>query len=96
MSVFMNGFSDELMKTAGIGSLLWKGLTAYTIGSAGYKGYKAAKAGRNFKKWIPASGGSPSRAWYINYHKALGLPRKMSKLERRRQSLNFAKYREQK
>jgi len=96
MSIFLDGFSDEMIKFAGIGSLVSKGLTAYFIGSAGYKGYKAAKAGGAIKKWIPASGGSPSNAWRINYHRALGLPRKMSKLERRRQSINFAKYREQK
>ncbi len=96
MSIFLDGFSDELVKVAGIGNLFWRGLTAYTIGSAGYKGYRAAKAGRSAKRWIPASGGSPSRAWYINYHRALGLPRRMSKLERERQSLNFARYRERK
>lgn len=104
MSAFIDGFSDELEKVALVGGLA-KGIVSKLgisgllgLGFVGYGGYQGAKAARNAgkKNYIPASNGRPSRAWAINYHRALGMKRNMSKLERRNQSINFAKYRERK
>ena len=101
----MEGFSDEIEKLGGVIGAAGKagkwalkspwrriGIPAF-VGAAGYAG---AKASGGDNREIAASSSGPSRAWYINYHKALGLPKKMTKLEREHLSRNFARYRERK
>jgi len=101
MNTFFEGFWDELEKIGGIGSAAvglgkfiakhpWATLNTAMIGSAGLAGARAAKSGG---RAIAASSRGPSKAWYIDYHKALGLPKRMSKLEEQRLSRNFARYR---
>lgn len=102
MNTFMKGFSDELEKLSGAVSSVGKWaiekpwrriLIPAFIGHAGYKGTKAAlKGGR--RRVIAARGGRPSKAWYIDYHRALGLPKKLTKLQLQRLSRSFARYRE--
>lgn len=94
MTPFIAGFSDELEKIA-IASALARGgagavktliknpgkvLTGLFIGAGAYEGAKQArKAGKTRK------GLRPSRAYYTNYSRALGVPRgRMSRLKRRR------------
>jgi hypothetical protein len=108
MNPFMDGFTDELEKLAlaksvGKGAVAlgkwvakspWRrGLLPAIIGHAGYTGAKAALKGGK-QRVIAARPGQPSRAWFINYHRALGLPRRMTKLQRERMSRAFARYRE--
>ena len=108
MTPFMEGFSDELEKLAAIGTVLkgakglgglilrhpWKALTAASVGAAGIAGARAATSAR--ERRIAANSRGPSKSWYINYHKALGLPERLSKLEEERLSRHFARYREKK
>jgi len=105
MNPFMNGFSDEIEKLSGVvktitGAGKWaikrpwrRILLPLAIGTAGYAGAEAALKGGK-ERVIAARAGQPSKAWFINYHKALGLPTRMTKLERERLSRNFARYRE--
>jgi hypothetical protein len=110
MNSFMAGFADELEKIALVGGVVksvgkagkwaikspWRRIfLPLAIGSAGAEGVSAALRGGK-QRLIAARPGQPSKAWFINYHKALGLPRKMTKLERQRLSRNFARYRERK
>ncbi|MHC4644896.1 MAG: hypothetical protein ACYTBJ_05310 [Planctomycetota bacterium] len=110
MNPFMEGFADELEKLALIGGVAraagkagkWAikkpmrriALPAFfAMGSV-----EAAKAiSRRGKHRLATRGpGQPSKAWYINYHKALGLPKRLTKLQEQRLSRNFARYRERK
>jgi hypothetical protein len=106
MSHFIDGFSDELEKLAVVGAVAkgakalgklimkhpGKALTVGLVGAGGVAGALAASSAR--KRRIAASSRGPSEAWYVNYHKALGLPRQLTKLERERLSRHFARYRE--
>ena len=101
--MFIDSFTDELEKIALVGSALkgiggaivrhpGKAFLGTLLGLGAYQGAKAA-AGRRGKR-IAASPSGPSKAWYINYHKALGLPRRLTAPQRERLHRYFAKYRE--
>jgi hypothetical protein len=102
MSHFIDGFSSELEKLAVVGAAKslgklimkhpMKALTVGLVGAAGVAGARSASSAK--KRRIAASSRGPSKAWYVNYHKALGLPKKLTKLQRQRLSRNFARYRE--
>lgn len=94
MNPFVDGFSDELTKlalakglasgVAGLGKFLWRhpiiasGAIGGTMG-----GYAAAKGAAGARRAI--RGIRPGKAYYINWHRALGIPRgRMTKLQRRR------------
>jgi len=96
---FEDGFCDELEKLGGFAGLLWKLiskhpmhlLTAGAVGSAGYAGAKAARAGS--KRYIAATRFRPSNQALINQHRRLGLPFRQTKLDKLHESINFAPYR---
>jgi len=101
MSHFLDGFSDELEKLAGALSTTGKWLIKKPwrrigiplfVGGSGVMGALAASKGGK-KRAIAASPGRPSRAYYTNYHRALGTKR-MSKLQEARLSRAFARHRE--
>jgi hypothetical protein len=103
MNIF-EGFFDEIEKLGGLaGAALgagkfvakhpWSFLNAALIGAGGLAGVQAAKAARGSGRAIASSSQGPSKAWYVDYHKALGLPKRMSKLEEQNLSRNFARYR---
>lgn len=101
MSAFIDGFSDELEKFSGaissaakwaIKSPFWRVLAPAMVIGAGVSGARAV--GNKEKRAIIASSKGPSQAALINYHKALGLPERRSKLQAENESINFARYRE--
>lgn len=84
MIPFMKGFGDELEKLAlvssiakggaGLGKLLlkhpWKALSAVFLGGSAVEGARAARQARGVPKSI-----RPSRSFYTNYSRALGIPK---------------------
>lgn len=102
MNPFYAGFSDELEKLAAgglvgaaksIGKLLikhpGKALTTAFVGAGGIAGAKAARRTRR----IAASSRGPSKAWYVDYNKAVGLPKRLTRVQEERMSRHFAPYR---
>lgn len=94
MTPFVKGFSEELEKLAivsavakggaSLGKLLLKhpgkALGALFIGGGAVEGARKARQARRTPKSI-----RPSRAYYTNYSRALGIPReRMTKLQRQR------------
>lgn len=94
MTPFIRGFGDELEKLAiisdvakggkRVGKLLlkhpWKALGALMIGGGAIEGARRARQARSAVKSI-----RPSRAFYTNYSKALGIPRgRLTELQKRR------------
>jgi hypothetical protein len=94
MTPFMSGFGDELEKLAIVGAIgkgavglgktvlkhPFKAFTALLIGGSAVEGAKQARKAGKTRKSI-----RPSRAYYTNYSRALGIPRgRMSKLQEQR------------
>lgn len=100
MNAFNIGFTDELVKLGGaLGSAAkWVGksplkrgvfpaLTALLVGSAGYAGVKASQQRK--RRVIRARPGRPTQAVMTDYHSALGLKKRPTRLQRRRMSRNL-------
>lgn len=94
MTPFMTGFGDELEKlaiigaigkgAAGLGGALirnpGKALTALFVGAGAVEGARMARKAGKERKGI-----RPSRAYYTNYNRALGIPRgRMTRLQKQR------------
>ena len=94
MTPFMIGFGDELEKLAIVSAIAkggislgktilknpMKALGALFIGGSAVEGAKRARQAGRTRKSI-----RPSRAYYTNYSRALGIPRgRMSKLQEQR------------
>ena len=94
MTPFIHGFSDELEKLAivgavakggaGIGKAILKrplhALGALFVGGAAVEGAKQARRASRVRKSI-----RPSRSYYTDYYRALGIPRgRMTKRQRQR------------
>lgn len=80
MSAFLDGFTDELTKTAALGSIVGAvarhPLRTLTMGIpfyAGYAGFKKGRAGGQRPRYLAASRHGPSKAALINWSKRLGL-----------------------
>ena len=71
-------------------------LTGLFVGGAGYAGAKAAqnKKQRLIKARVVNGRVMPSAAVTHDYHAALGMKKNPTKLQKERQSVNFARYRE--
>lgn len=94
MTPFVKGFGDELEKLSIVSAVAkggakagkfllkhpWKALGALFIGGAAVEGARKARQARSAPKNI-----RPSRAYYTNFHRALGVPRgQMTELRKRR------------
>lgn len=99
MNAFLDGFSDELTKKAGVGKgalklLGKKPLLALTGGAAlagtgvaAARGYKRGLKGGEKGRYLAATPGRPSRAAYTNYHRFF--KHKPGRAEKRRLHYNY-------
>lgn len=98
MTPFLDGFADELEKLAivkRVGKYVAKHpLKSLMYGALGYATYRGAREGVKKKRRIGATARGPSKAWYANMHKALGLPMRETKHQRYRRSFHFPRWRE--
>jgi hypothetical protein len=109
MTPFHHGFSDELLKLAIAGKIA-KGIASKAANVPGWllrhprtsiytlltapAAYAGAKAGVKTSPRVLAKPGKPTPAYYIDYHKAMGIPKKRTPRQKFLESRYFSKYRE--